>query len=626
MAQLKKYNRKWPPNVSALDIELFCLRHDPRGDWEDGRLDSFSHYKNAVDIIFNNKDSTRHHIWNEWGELMVREALSDREPKRFLGVAGASSGGKSDCFGLYAIIMYLSAPTETLCLLTSTTIEMAKGRIWKAVKEYWSQVEYYFDQKGAISPGKSVHSKCVIRGLDAQGEITDASGLRLVAADKQKGEEATSKVMGAKAPSNTALSDDPDVVARKIAGALAPGGGLCLLIADELPDLSANLLTVAYTNLINNPKFQMIALGNPNLKLDPFGKFCEPTDGWTSVAHEPSSWLTPRGKVIRLDAEISPRIKEEQNWDAKDRAKKSPKCFWMPSQAVMDAAKETYTATSRYYYRMYKAMWCSDKAPNAIYSESELMKASGTDEPEWDNPEQLTRICGLDSAFTSGGDRSPSIEALCGRVKGAWHLHIVCINEIPIDDTRDMAPSHQIVINWRNMSVDRGISPQCAGFDNSGAGIAFGHIVDMEWSPKVKKIEFGGSPSGRVISLNGDTKLEFANRVSELWVQPKPYIRQSQISGLPSSVMEELVAREYDENQSGHKLKIEAKKKMRTRTGKSPDLADSFVVLVDVAIQNRLLDSQEQKAILTRAQSEFRGKRKRFGMSSTGRKSKKLKF
>ena len=189
-----------------------------------------------------------------------------------------------------------------------------------------------------------------------------------------------------------------------------------------------------------------------------------------------------------------------------------------------------------------------------------------------------------------------------------------------------MAPSHQVVINWRNMSVDRGISPQCAGFDNSGAGIAFGHIVDMEWSPKVKKIEFGGSPSGRVISLNGDTKLEFANRVSELWVQPKPYIRQSQISGLPSSVMEELVAREYDENQSGHKLKIEAKKKMRTRTGKSPDLADSFVVLVDVAIQNRLLDSQEQKAILTRAQSEFRGKRKRFGMSSTGRKSKKLKF
>jgi hypothetical protein len=37
------------------------------------------------------------------------------------------------------------------------------------------------------------------------------------------------------------------------------------LIADELPDLAANLLTVAYTNLINNPMFQMIGLGTRTL-------------------------------------------------------------------------------------------------------------------------------------------------------------------------------------------------------------------------------------------------------------------------------------------------------------------------------------------------------------------------
>jgi hypothetical protein len=195
-----KYGMEFPAGTTRLEQELWCMRHDTRGDYEGGRLSSFDHYKNAVDIIFNGKDSTRRHVWHEWGEYMIKEALAGREPQRFLGVAGSSSSGKSDAFGLYAIIMYLSAPTETLCLLTSTTIEMAKLRIWKSVREYWSQVEHYFKQQGAETPGKAVHSKCVIRGVDVSGEITDTCGLRLVAADKQKGEEATSKVMGAKAP------------------------------------------------------------------------------------------------------------------------------------------------------------------------------------------------------------------------------------------------------------------------------------------------------------------------------------------------------------------------------------------------------------------------------------------
>jgi hypothetical protein len=140
-----------------------------------------------------------------------------------------------------------------------------------------------------------------------------------------------------------------------------------------------------------------------------------------------------------------------------------------------------------------------------------------------------------------------------------------------------------------------------------------------------QKINFGGKPSGRVINLDGESNDEYANRVSELWVQPKKFIRSGQITGLPSNVIEELVAREYDEQQSGHKLKVEKKAKMKARTGKSPDLADAFVILVEVAILNGLLDSEEEKAILGSAHQRFKAARKSFRLQSSGRTTRKLK-
>jgi len=301
----------------------------------------------------------------------------------------------------------------------------------------------------------------------------------------------------------------------------------------------------------------------------------------------------------------------------------------MSGEADIQMAAETFTKTSRAYYRMFLGMWTSGRAPNAIYSESELLKGAGEKEPEWDNPAQLTRINGLDSAFTSGGDRSPAVDLICGRVKGIHCVHFSLVKEIPIDpeeEKKGFAPSHQIVSNWRKHCEEMGVSPQHAGYDNSGSGKAFGHIVDMEWSPLVKKIDFGGNPSGRPINLGDDTKLVYGNRVSELWIQPKAYIRQGQISGIPTEVIQELVARQYAENQGAGKLTVEQKKKMKARIGKSPDLADAFVIAIEVAIQAGLLDSVEQKAILGRARDSFSTKKVRFRMSSKGRKVKHLRF
>lgn len=528
------------------------------------------------------------------GDQFFYDLNVPKEHHYFSGGAVHHNSGKSDAFGMLAVFLYLSDPVQTLVLATSTTIEMAKLRIYKSVKEYWTQVEHYFKQQGSTVPGKAVHSKCVIRGVDATGELTDASGIRLVAADKQKGEEATSKVMGAKASGEGGL-------------------GLCVLIADELPDLAANLLTVAYTNLINNPKFYMYGIGNPNLKLDPFGKFCEPEAGWESVKHEPDEWKTRRGKVIRFDARKNPNLDREDN-----------KYFWMPTQESIDAAARDFGPKSRKYYRMFVGMWCSDKAPNAIYSESELLGGSGP-EPEWDNSTNLIHGAGLDISFTSGGDRSASVEFKCGTVKGVKHFHVDQVVILDVD-AENINPTYEILHQWKDRCVLKGINPKHAGLDASGAGVPAGQYVNMNWSPYCRKVDFGGKPSGREYVLSRDAKQDYYNLASELWIQPKLFLRSGQISGLTTDIIEELVAREYH-TQEGAKLRIEAKKDIKGRTGRSPDLADAFVIALYVAVLNGLLDNLEEKSILKEEGRKFKklAKGRKKGIK-TFRKTKRLKY
>ena len=600
---VQKYGKQFPAGTSRLDMELWCLRHDKRADNEGGRLSSFDHFKNATDIIFNNPESTRKHVWHDWSEKNIKAFLGNREPKRFLGVAGASSGGKSNDAALFCIIMYLSGPTETLCVLTSTTLKTAGHRIWKAAREYWSQVEFFFNQQGAPIPGKAVHSQKEIRGLTKTGEFWDGSGLCVIAADKAAGEESGSKLKGMKAP------EVPQI------------GGMFILVADELPDLSYNVVSIAYSNLINNPQFVMIALGNPDLKLDSFGRFCTPKDGWPSVKGK-LEWDTLRGRVICYNNEENPRVIEEDDLTPAQKKNHIPKCHWMPGRAEMQAAERDFGRNSRKYCGMYLGSWSDEKDAGCVYSETELMGSE--DNVDWDNDSPRHFASGLDSSFTTGGDRSVAVEGICGRVKGQKVLLVTGYKVFDMEDGVQLAPSHQIVQQWRDRSIEKLISPSATGFDNSGAGLAFGHIVDMEWSPTVKKINFGGAPSGRKYSLEGDTKLEFSNRVSELWIQPKQYFRHSQIRGLSPEIVQELVVRRYRDKGDGAKLCVERKTDYKSRTGSSPDLADAFCVLVDVCIQNGWLDSVEEKAIIQRAHSKFTENRKKFGFRT--RKTKQLKF
>lgn len=570
---ITRYGKRFPEGVTELEVELWCYAHDDRHEGERGRLTQWEHFRNAVDILWNNPKSNRRVIWNRWTERMLKAAIYNK----FVGFAGAGSSGKSDAAAVFAIVDWLSAPSETLFLVCSTTLKGARLRIWKSITELWNALEAQWTAEGLSMPGKMVQSEGHIKGLDATGKWSDGLGILLIAAGKDDEAQADKKLKGAKAPS----TQDP------------LRGGRLRLIADEFSDLGMCVYTAMVGNLSSNEDFKGLGMSNPGSKLTPFARFVTPKSGWDSLCIGIEHWETELGICLTFDSYTSPRLSEENG---------DQKYTWMQSRADIERMRTLFGEDSMEFWAQVRGMFCPTGMERTVWSELELLNAR---EPvkatEWDSPPEKKCVA-LDPAFATGGDRSPVMWAEFGTVKGKKvmnYLGMRIVAETSGKTTNDngeevsLSVSENVIDQFREIAEFHNIPPKQAGFDGTGAGVPFGQWLHTKWSHSVHAINFGANPvERRADSMNQETV--YKNRVTQLWVQPKAMVRQGQIRGLPIELIEELCSRKWHEkNHSGTTACVESKKETRKRTGKSPDLADTFVVLVEVAILNGLLDVEE---------------------------------
>ena len=397
-------------------------------------------------------------------------------------------------------------------------------------------------------PGKLVDSIGEIKGVNQLGNLTGNSGIKLLAAGKQDADEAC---------------------------------------ADEFTECGEGILKTADENMGSNDGLNFGGMANPDKLTDPFADLCQPKAGWKSVTEEDEEWETKYGWCVRFNAEKSPRITEENGEDY----------FWQPDQAYCDRiAEQRGGKKSRGYYRFVKAFWCPDGAANTIYSEIEFLNGIALEqtEPRWD--EEPVAISGLDPSFSRGGDRSQNTIVKVGKVDGRSHLHI-CLEVTLTEDIADKKTplTHQIVRGWMRVADDWGIKPSRAIMDNTGSGISFGHVVDAEWSPAVHKVNFQSNASEQTVKFRME-ECEYYNKNSELWIQPKEFLRANQISGISKELMAELVEREFHPKE-GRKLRVESKEDVKKRMKKSPDRADAFLLCVEKAIRMGLMKSEEMKKV-----------------------------
>lgn len=491
---------------------------------------------------------------NPWSELIIRECILNR----FLAVGGAASSTKSHTLAGYGILSWMAQPAHTAVLMTSTSLGMARKRIWGSVIDLLTAVEEPLPLAIRDSIGEASY-------VDSKGKIHSNRGLSLIAAERSRTREAVGKIIGTKAKR-------------------------LILIGDELGELSPALTTGALSNLTKNPLFEYKGLSNPASRFDAFGEWACPKDGWESVNVETDDeWETKfGGKYIRLDGERSPNILAGRELYP-----------YMMTEEKLAEDKARLGEKSRAYYRMVRAVFFDSDETEGIYGESELINSGAMGKVEF--PGACVRIAGVDPAFTNGGDRTVLWFASIGYdTDGQYVLRFDECLFLNDDATNKAVPrSYQIVRSIIAECQKRGVSADNVAVDASGAGGPFCDILAGEWSNQFLRVQFGGKASERRVSSNSRLTGEelYTNRVSELWFVGKEFLRTKQLSGISGDLAKEMCARRFDMVKgNGLRMRVETKIDLKARMGFSPDLADGAFITLDLARQRHGLVAVDKTA------------------------------
>ena len=85
----------------------------------------------------------------------------------------------------------------------------------------------------------------------------------------------------------------------------------------------------------------------------------------------------------------------------------------------------------------------------------------------------------------------------------------------------------------------------------------------------------------------------YDRKVTELWFSMRKWAVEERLGGMDIETLQEFCARMFDD--SKRKISVESKTVMKQRTGKSPDLADAAVVLLDLVRKTSVLEPRSTK-------------------------------
>lgn len=496
-----------------------------------------------------------------WGDIrgesrMEKNAYSERiirnlAQNRYLAIGGCTSSGKSHVTAGWAVVCWLSDPSNTLVMVTTTTLKDAEQRVWGSVMALMEAVEGSFPVKSRPSLRDYVYVSPITT------KVKQSRGIFLVSAEKKKTKEAVGRFIGKKAPN-------------------------IILLADELGELSPAITHAGVTNLSKggHDSFQLIGLSNPDSKFDAFGIWAEPKVGWEAVnAQLDMEWATKwNGKYIRLDAYDSPHIGRDKSY--------------LPTQADIDEQIEILGDKSRSFYRMWRAVFFDGGEDNGVFTENEIVRAGALNHAP--GLRIIGRGAGLDLSFTNGGDRCVLYPYEIGyTAQGSMIINFLKWVHLEEDATSAEPRSYQIANKLKEKLEKMKIPLRHVSVDSTSGGNVFCDVFDSEikGSGMCTRVSFGNratksKPNPRVKKTAEEM---YRNRVTEMWFVGKEFMRCKQVRGMDTETAKELTLREFDQRKSGGNLRVglESKVDYKTRTSMpSPDLGDSWALGLDSARQN----------------------------------------
>jgi hypothetical protein len=526
-----KYGLKFPIKVPDLELELYCFRN--RLAPKEGCLGPYAHARKAAKMFWPELS------WNPWLEDQI-ESLCEQD---FVGWAGCGASGKTFSATLFAMLWWVAKPTSSAVVLTSTTAKMIRKRMWANLQELYRKAPGY--------PGNMVDSKMSLQAVKGD----DRHSISAIAVAEGNTAKAVANIQG--------------IHAERV-----------MVVIDEATD-TPEAAFEACTNLSKGCKeFKMLVIGNPASKFDPHGKFCTPERGWRSVTIEDTKWITQRGICVRFDGMKSPNITEGRN-----------KYKYLINRDQVEIAMKHEGEQSPTFWKYTRGFWAPDGMVKTVLSESLIEVHRPHREILFKR--EVRNVAALDPAF--GGDRCILRFGKIGEsVDNKVSILFTDIVHISPNATLPDPVHYQIAAQVKNECVKRGVQPSDFGMDASGEGGGLADILTREWGP-MHRVEFGGAPSLLPVSDEDPKPCSEAydRKVTELWFSMRKWVIEERIGGLDIPTLQEFCARMFDD--SKRKIAVETKGIMKQRTGKSPDLADAAVVLLDLARKTSSLEPGSKK-------------------------------
>ena len=526
-----KYGIKSPVKIPDLELELYAFRN--RLQPNEGGLGTYTHFKNAAKMIWPKLS------WNPWLEDQI-QSLCEHD---YIGWAGCGASGKTFGATLFATVWWVANPTKTSVLLTSTTAKMIRKRMWANLQDLVRKTRGF--------PGNMVDSKMSLQAVKGD----DRHSISAIAVAEGNTSKAVANIQG--------------IHAERV-----------MVIIDEATD-TPEAAFEACTNLSKGCReFKMLVIGNPSSKFDPHGRFCTPAKGWRSVTIEDTNWITERGFCQRFDGMKSPNVLEGKT--------KYP--YLITHEQVM-AAMRHEGEQSPTFWKFTRGFWAPDGMVKTVLSESLI-------ETHLPNRKILfkgmsTKVAALDPGF--GGDRCILRFAKVGEsVDNKLTIFFDDIIHISPNAQSTEPVHYQIAARVKEECKMRQIPPDKFAMDSSGEGGGLADILTREWGV-VHRVEFGGSPSAMPVS-DEDTRPcneAYDRKVTELWFSMRKWVVEERIAGLDIETMQEFCGRMFDD--SKRKIAVEPKTIKKQRTGKSPDLADAAVVLLDLVRKTSVLEPRKTR-------------------------------
>lgn len=508
-------------------------------------------------------------LWDRWSDLVfaaccgwkekVEEVIgqkfeADFDWWRVISITGAASSGKSSRIAMWMLGNWAVAQMHTSCVLTSTSLEQLKRRIWSELVDWIGKSRHGFRdilevvasdtvvRMNVKDTGDSINTKSAIFG-----RAVDQGGSLEAAKDRIKG-----------------------IHNRRV------------FVAVDEATATPEAITSACRNLETGTKeFQLFLLGNATSKEDQHGIHSEPLHGWPSISVDDEFWITAKGGCcIHLDGYKSPGLDDPEKFH-----------FYITRKKLDNDIRFHGGENNPQFWIEDRGFWPPTGLSNTVMDDQLLQQFEVSKPAVW--RAGYTMCAAFDPAF-EGGDRRVLYPFKLGEfLNGPTGIEFQEPIIVSVDMTLDKRFLHYQIADavqaqCENYECDgrkQPIAPADFMMDTSGEAGGLFSIISGRWNPSILSCEFGGAADKDQMFPDRPVTWHetYANRVSMLWYVFRRYIEGGQVRGLrDSETRTELTGRQKEDKLRNGKIAIQPKSKMKGMKHRSPDKADACVVAAEL--------------------------------------------